>query len=291
MQAIAQVARGQILSVFAGKRPAVYGKDHRQRWLVNQQRLKRRRRLQIRDALADLNVFDASDRDDITCGNRFGFVAFQSAKGKKLGDLRRLDFAVQLADAYFLAALQSSIEHARDGDAPQKLAVIQVHHLNLQYARGIARRRGNMLHDGFKQGQQIFRIVTEFVVGHAAARIGVNDWKIELVFGSVQVDEQVVDFVEHFFRTRVGTVNFVQYDHRRQLRRKSFLQDVARLRQGPFARVDQHHHAVDQPKRALDFPAEIAVARRVHNVDFRPAKKQRRIFRQNGNTALAFQFV
>src|SRR5207249_12263636 len=43
LQTIAEVARSQKSSLFAGKRTAVDGKNHRQRWLVNQQRLEDRK--------------------------------------------------------------------------------------------------------------------------------------------------------------------------------------------------------------------------------------------------------
>ena len=75
MQAVAQVARGQILSILAGKRPAIYRENHRQCRLVNQQRFERRRRFQIGDALADLNRLDAGNRHNVAGRNLLGFVA------------------------------------------------------------------------------------------------------------------------------------------------------------------------------------------------------------------------
>src|SRR5260370_25896599 len=54
-----------------------------------------------------------------------------------------------------------SSDLAPDGDASQKLAVIQVHHLNLQNAIGIAGRRRNMLYDGLEKRSEERRVGKE----------------------------------------------------------------------------------------------------------------------------------
>ncbi len=125
----------------------------------------------------------------------------------------------------------------------------------------------------------------------ARFRIRVEDGKIKLVFGGLEVDEQIVDFVEHGGRARVGAINLVEHDDGEQLRVQCLLQDIARLRQRTFAGVHQEEHAVHHFQGALDFPAEVAVARCIHDVDFRVVVEQRRVFRQNRNPALALEVV
>ena len=221
----------------------------------------------------------------------FRFVALETAEGVELGDARGRELAIQFADAHVGTAANRAVEDAANRDAAQKLAVIQVHHLNLQYAFGVAGRRRNGLDDGFEERQQILRGVAGFAMRHAVARVGVDDRKIELVFGRVQIDEQVVDFVEDFGGPRVGTVDLVQDDHRRQLGGERFLQDVAGLWERAFARIDQHHYAVDHAQRALHFAAEVAVTRRVDDVDLRVVEEQRGVLGENGDAALALQIV
>ncbi len=122
-------------------------------------------------------------------------------------------------------------------------------------------------------------------------RVRVDHRKIELVFGGVEIDEKIVDFVEHGGGARVGAVNFVEHHDRRQLRGQRLLQHVARLRQRPFARVHQNQHAIHHAQRALDFAAEIAVAGRVHDIDFRVVIGERGVLRQNRDAALALEIV
>ncbi len=150
LQAITEVARSEKRSLFAGKRAAVHGKNHRQRGLVDQQRFQRHGVRQIRDAFADLDAFNAGNRHEIASRDRLCFIAFQASKRIQLGDARRRQLAVQLADAHVRAALQRTVKNAPNRNSSQEFAVIQVHYLNLQNAIGIARRRGNVLDDGLE---------------------------------------------------------------------------------------------------------------------------------------------
>ena len=62
-----------------------------------------------------------------------------------------------------------------------------------------------------------------------------------------------------------------------------------RLGHGAFGGVHKQYHAVDHLQDALHFPAEIRVARRVHDVDFGVAVTHGGVFRQNRNAALPFE--
>ena len=126
---------------------------------------------------------------------------------------------------------------------------------------------------------------------HAGFRVRIQDREIELIFARVEVDEKVVDLVEHGGRARVGAVNFIENNDRRKLGLQRLLQHIAGLRQRTFAGVDQQQHAVHHAQGALDFAAEIAVAGRVHDVDARIVKEKRRVLGQNGDSALAFELV
>ena len=122
-------------------------------------------------------------------------------------------------------------------------------------------------------------------------RVGIDDGKIELVFCRIEVDKKIVNFIEHGGGTCIGAVNFVEHHDRRQFRGERFLQDVARLRQRAFARVHQNEHAIHHAQRALDFAAEIAVAGRVHDINFRVVIGDRGIFRENRDSAFPLEIV
>ena len=290
-EARAQVARSYVLPFAAGEGRRIDGEHHRERRFVNHERLERRGIREVGDALADLNSLDARDRDDVSGADLFGFVAFEAAKRKKLRNLGGLNRSVELRDSHFGAALESSLKNARDGEAPQKIAVVEIGDLNLQHGLGIARRRRNRSDDLLEERLEIRRVVADLQVRDSGFRVGVDHGKIELIFGGVEVNEEIVDLIEHCGRTRVGPVDLVQHHDRLELRGQRFLQDVARLRQRAFARVHQHEHAIHHAQRALHFAAEVAVAGRVHDVDLGVVVGNRRIFRENRDAALALQIV
>ena len=127
------------------------------------------------------------------------------------------------------------------------------------------------------------------VVATTLARVGVQHGKLDLILGGVEVDEQVVDLVQHFLRARVGPVDLVQHDDRRQPALERLAQHESRLRQRPLRGVDEQHHAVHHRQRPLDFPAEIRVTRGIDDVDQEVFVVDRGVLREDGDAALALE--
>ena len=125
----------------------------------------------------------------------------------------------------------------------------------------------------------------------AGFRVGVKDREIELVFGGVEIDKETIDFVQHGGGAGIGAVDLIQDHDGRQLGLQGFLQDVARLRKGTFAGVNEQENAIDHAQGPLDFAAEIAVAGRIHDIDARIVIKKRGVLGQDGDAALALEFV
>ena len=295
LQTVAQVTGGDPLAVPSGERRVIDREDHGQRRLINQQRLERRRIFRIGESLANLNALDAGNGDDISGGDGFSFVALQPTKGEELGNARGLEGAIELGDADLIAAAQGSLENASDGDAAEIIAVIEIGDLNLECLLRIARGRGDGIENGVEEEREVAGVISAgfapLAVGDAGLGIGVEHGKIELVLGGVEVDEKAIDFVEDRGGAGVGTVDFVQNDDGRQLGLQGLLQDVTRLGQGAFAGIHQQEDAIDHAEGALDFAAKVAVARRIHDIDARAATEKGGVLGQDGDTALAFEFV
>src|SRR6202011_3054414 len=215
-QTIPQIARSEKIAFTAGKWAGVDAENHGQSRFVDGQRLERLRIFLVGDAFTDLNAFDTRDSDDVAGDNGFGFIAFQTAKRIEVRDFRLGQFAVDLSDGHFGSAMQCRVEHTRDGDAPEKFRIVQVGHLKLQHTGWIASWGGNFIYDRFEKRKKIFGTVTGFGVSNAQTGVGVDHGKVELVFGGVQVDEQVVNFVQHFFGASVGAIDFVENHDRRK---------------------------------------------------------------------------
>ncbi len=174
---------------------------------------------------------------------------------------------------------------------PEVVAVVEIGHQNLQRARGIAFRCRNGLDDGFEQRLQIFATALDVRGRGAGLGVRVEDREIELLFFGVEIDEQIVNLVQHFLRTGVGAVNLVDDQNRRQMGFERLAQHVARLRQRAFAGIDQQHDAIHHLERAFHFAAKVAVAGRVHDVDLYVVIEDGGVLGQNGDAALALQVV
>ena len=145
--------------------------------------------------------------------------------------------------------------------------------------------RQNGLEERPQVGQRRVGIVraTAFL-GH-----GVQDGKVELVFGGVEIDEQIVDLVEHLAGAGVLSVDLVDHHDGRQLQGQRLGEHEARLGQGAFGRIHQQHDAVHHAQRALHFAAEVGVAGRVHNVDLDISVPDGRVFGHDRDALLALQ--
>ena len=84
---------------------------------------------------------------------------------------------------------------------------------------------------------------------------------------ALEVEEQLVDLVEHLVGAGVVAVDLVEHDDGRQVGGERLGQHVAGLGQRPLGRVDEQEHAVDHGQGPLDLAAEVGVAGRVDQVD------------------------
>ncbi len=125
----------------------------------------------------------------------------------------------------------------------------------------------------------------------ARLAVGVHHREVEDGLVGVEVDEEVVDLVQDFLGTGVGTVDLVDDDHRGEAGLKRLRKHVPGLRQGAFGGVDQQHHAVDHLQRALDLAAEVGVARRVDDVDLVVVVVKGGVLGKNRDAALFFEVV
>ena len=76
-----------------------------------------------------------------------------------------------------------------------------------------------------------------------------------------------LDLVEQFERLAAGPVVLVEERDHRQVARSAHLEQLQRLALDALRRVEHHHDGVDGGQHAVGVLAEVAVARRVEQVD------------------------
>ena len=274
-----------------GHRRRVDAEDHRHRRLVDGRRRNRQAVLGIRDRLADGDVVDAGHADDVARAGALDVDALEAFEREQLRDLGVLVHAVELEHRDLIADADGPVEDAADGDAAQVVARVEVGDQQLQRRRHVAARRRHMRDDGVEQRPQVLARHGQVRARRPGAGAGVEHGKLDLLFGGVQIDEQVVDLVEHRLGARVRTVDLVDDDHRHQAAGQRLAQHEPRLRQRAFRGVHQQHDAVHHRQRALDLAAEIGVARRVDDVDQHVVVVHGRVLGQDGDAALALEVV
>ncbi len=187
--------------------------------------------------------------------------------------------------------MQRALEDAADGNAAEVVGVVEVRYQDLQRAFRVAGGGGNGLHDGFEERLQTLARLREVERSGALLGDGVKDREVELVFFRIEIDEQVVDLVQHFLGAGVGAVDLVDHHDRRQFGFQGLGQHVARLRKRAFGCVNQKHDAVDHFQGAFHFAAEIGVAGRVDDVDFAALEVDGGVLGEDGDAALALQLI
>jgi hypothetical protein len=112
-----------------------------------------------------------------------------------------------------------------------------------------------------------------------------------LLLGGVEIDEQIVDFVQNFLRPRVTAVDLVDHHDGRQIGFQRLAQDITSLRQRALTRVDQQQHAIHDFQGALHLTAKIAMAGRIHNIDARVVIGDGGVLGQDGDATFALQII
>ena len=128
-------------------------------------------------------------------------------------------------------------------------------------------------------------------IGAALPGDGRDDRELELLGVGGEVEEELVDLVEHLVGPGVAAVDLVEHHDRGQLQGQRLRQHVAGLGQRALGRVDQQEHAVDHRQRPLDLAAEVGVAGRVDQVDAHALPLDRGRLGEDGDAPLTLLVV
>ncbi len=290
-QALAQVARGDVVAVAAGERRIVDREDHGDRGLVHDDGGKRHRVLDVGDGLADVDRLEAGDGHQIA-GVGFGDLrALQPFEAVELGDLALDHGAVAAADGHDVARADAAVDHAAQRDAAHVVIVVVVGDQDLQRRVRISLRSGDELVDGLEERLQVLLGIGELEGAGALAGDGVEDGELDLVLAGVEVDVEVVDLVQDLFHARVLAIDLVDDHDRGEVQLQGLSQHESRLRQGPLRGVHEEEDAVHELQDALNLAAEVGVAGGVEDVDLDPAVDDGGVLGHDRDALFALQVV
>ena len=198
---------------------------------------------------------------------------------------------MEIADDHILIDPDGAPLHTAHGNPSHVLVVVDGGDQQLQWCGGIARGGIDIVDDGFKQGSQIG---ARFVgtVGSGALPAGAEDGGgVELVVGSVQIQQQLQNLVHDFVDPGVGLIHLVHGHNDLVTQLQCLLQHETGLGHGTLGGIHQQDNAVDHFQDSLYLAAEIGVARRIHDVDFVVLVMDGGVLGENGNAPLPFQIT
>src|SRR6188508_2994181 len=138
-----------------GERRRVDGEHHRDRRFINLNVGQGQRIFRIRYRFADIDSFHTRYRENVAWPPD-GFIdTLQPFERIQLRDFRLLKAAIELRDPDLIANLERAVEDARDREAAEVVAVVEVGHEDLQRAGRIAGGAGDMFHDRLEERTEI----------------------------------------------------------------------------------------------------------------------------------------
>ena len=245
--------------------------------------------LDVGDGLTDRDVIDPRQADDVARRGFLDLDPLQTVEGVELGDAHFLDPCIQLAHRHRVADAHAAVEDAADGDSSDIVARIEVGDQQLQRRVRITTRRRHVLDNRVEQRSQVCALGVCVPARRPGPGVGVEDGEIELLIVGVEIDEEIVDLVQHLLRTRVGPVDFVDDHNRGQPALERLAEHEPRLRQRSLGCIDEQHHSVHHRQGALDLAAEVGMARRIDDVDEQVVIVDGRVLGQDGDAALALE--
>ena len=149
----------------------------------------------------------------------------------------------------------------------------------------------HVLHDGLEERRQIDRWHLEIRRRHTVTRRRIDHGRIQLCLVRLELDEEIQHFIVHPHGIGPWPIDLVDHDDRRPSECERLTEHEARLRHRPIEGVHDEQHPIHHPQNPLDFSAEVAVARGVHDVDLGPPPPDRRVLCEDGDAPLALERI
>ncbi len=198
-----------------------------------------------------------------------------------------------MAQRHLLPGPQRALHDASDGEAAEVVGGVEVGDQRLERRVGVAGRGRDRVGDGVEDRGHVGVGPGHAHTQHrpALASDGRDDRELDVLVAGVEVEEELVDLVDHLVGARIAPVDLVDHHDRRQMAVQSLGEDVPRLGHRTLGGVDQQQHPVDQRQGPLDLATEVGVTRGVDEVDPRALPLDRGRLGEDRDAALALLVV
>ena len=221
------------------------------------------------DGIANGNVFDTAQGNDITNGCFFYFYSLQTFELVQFCDSYLfLCFCIMhIQNDNFVVYFQCAVFDLTDTDTTQIFAVVDGGDQCLCRGFHIACRCRNVVDDGFKQ-----RFHIPFSCGRIFGSVAAScrsEYKggIQLIVICIQFHEQFQNFIDDIIRSCFRSVNFIYTNHYGMVQFQRFAQNEFCLGHGAFKGIYHQNNAVYHFQYTFYFAAEVCVAGCIDDID------------------------
>ena len=181
-----------MLAFLAGKRSVVDRKLHLHGRRVDLDKWQRHNIRRAGKRFTNVDTLDAgSHADDAACGATFRVMRRKTRVAESFHHLRLLLGAVLAQQPNRVAFFHAATEHFADRDAANIIIPLDVGNEHRKWRGRIGLWLGNELDDFLEQRNAVLFLILGMIHEITVARGTVNEGRIELVFGRVEVEEKL----------------------------------------------------------------------------------------------------
>src|ERR1019366_3040213 len=258
LEALADVAARDVLALAARERRIVHAEHHGDGRLVDVDGRERHRVLEIGQRLADRDLLDARNDDEVARVRFLDFDASQPFERHDLRDFGLRDGAIELADRDLLPRLDRAVYDAADEEPAEGIVVVQRSHEDLERGGGVAAWLRHLHEDRVEERANVRLRVVHLTAREAVLGGRVHDRKVELLVCGAEVYHEVEHLVDDLVRPRVRPVDLVHDDDGLEAQLERLPEHEARLGHRALGGVHDQQDRVDHLENTLHLATEIA---------------------------------
>ncbi len=236
-----------------------------------------------------MDILDARENNYIARLSGLDFCERDTLIDLKFGKFQRNNVPVFVYADEVIVYFRGAVSNFSDSESSDIVGIVEVRDEHLKRLSGFVRRTRYFFHYFREERFQVGAFIGKFSDGVTLLADRIEHGKLNLFFGCVEVNEQIVYFIQDFGGTRVFSVNLIYYYYNFFLRLEGFLQYEACLGKGTFGGVDEENRAVNHHKSAFDLAAKVSVSGRVENIYLYAFPGYGTILCGYSNTALSFE--
>ena len=267
-QALTDRARSDMLAFLAGKRSVVDRKLHLHGRRVDLDKWQRHNIRRTGKRFTNVDTLNAGGHaDDAACGATFRVMRRKTRVAESFHHLRLLLGAVLAQQPNRVALFHAATEHLADRDTADIIIPLDVGNEHRKWRGRIGLWLRDELDDFLEQRNAVLFLILGMIHEITVARGTVNEGRVELVFGRVEVEEKLQHLVADLERIGERAVDLVDHHDWLEALRQRLAQNEARLRLRSAKGINNQQHAIDHLHHAFDLGTEVGVTRSIDDVD------------------------